>query len=249
MTTTTQDPADRYTLRAEELRRIRDTHAHGIMGWVHLLFYEFFMRLLRLFASLPEPVGTGDLPDTAPAPSRSASAAGGAAAGDHQADEAESRTCVQRCHAGVSPRRASQDAGADRADAAGGPQLAPAVADAGGQASAPAAAAARTNGKASIRPRVRAPAGRGPRLLAALARTGDTLDYETRAFVIPCEKTGLRGRRRLASITFRLRNYGWLPPPLTANSKRRMGKRSATHRPTPPASRATPQPPTRFPHW
>jgi hypothetical protein len=86
MTTVTQDPAGRFTLLTEELRRIRDAQGpgHGIAGRVHLLIWDLIMRVMGLLASLAEQVHTGKLPDPAPARSQDASP---------RPDGAQSATC------------------------------------------------------------------------------------------------------------------------------------------------------------
>ena len=60
MTSVTQDPIDRFTLRIEELRRVPT--GHGPARLVHNLILDIFMSMLRLFASLAEQVRTGTLP-------------------------------------------------------------------------------------------------------------------------------------------------------------------------------------------
>jgi hypothetical protein len=65
MTSITQDPIDRITLRIEQMRRVPGVH--GPAGFVHNLILDFFTCLLRLLAGIAEQVRNGTLPDTAPA--------------------------------------------------------------------------------------------------------------------------------------------------------------------------------------
>jgi hypothetical protein len=71
MTTTTQDPICRFTLRIEELRRVPGLH--GLALLVHNLLFDVFMSMIRLFASLAERARTGTLAELAPAPQGGAS--------------------------------------------------------------------------------------------------------------------------------------------------------------------------------
>jgi hypothetical protein len=71
MTTTTQDPICRFTLRIEELRRVPGLH--GIALLVHNLMFDVFMSMIRLFAALAKRARAGTLAETAPAPQGGAS--------------------------------------------------------------------------------------------------------------------------------------------------------------------------------
>ena len=74
MTTVTQDPAGRYTLLAEKVRRIGEEQGprHGFGRLVHLLICDIFLCMLRAFAALAERARAGTLPEVAPAPSQDA---------------------------------------------------------------------------------------------------------------------------------------------------------------------------------
>jgi len=71
MPTQTQDPIDPYTLHIEKLRRL--PRPRGLVGLVHDMFLEFFVRLLTLLATIANQRPTGTLPDPAPAPQPAAS--------------------------------------------------------------------------------------------------------------------------------------------------------------------------------
>jgi len=161
MTATTQDPVGRYILLAEKVRRIGEEQGprHGIGRLVHLSICYMFLIVLRTFASLAERAHAGTLPDPAPAPSRTAAA-------DRPADEADPRV------------RAPANAGADHRRAAAAPQRAPAMPDARGQASEPAAAAA--PGSCAQR--------------KASTPTWDTSDHRSRVLAVPSEATGRTNR-------------------------------------------------------
>jgi hypothetical protein len=75
MTTHTQDPADRFTLLTEEVRRIAAAHGprHGLVGCLHFLLLDIFLCIISLLASHAERVHAGNLPDTAPARCQDAS--------------------------------------------------------------------------------------------------------------------------------------------------------------------------------
>jgi hypothetical protein len=64
--TNSQDPADRFPLLTEEVRRVRDAR-HGLARPLVLLICELFLCMLRTFARLAEQVRNGTLPVAAPA--------------------------------------------------------------------------------------------------------------------------------------------------------------------------------------
>ena len=65
MPTLTQDPADPFTPRIEELLRERDA-AHGIGRPVVVLLCDLFIYLMRMMAAIAERGRNGELPATAP---------------------------------------------------------------------------------------------------------------------------------------------------------------------------------------
>ncbi len=65
MTTITQDPFDRLTLRIEEMRGTPGVH--GPARALRDLFLDLFVSMIRLLAGIAEQVRNGTLADTAPA--------------------------------------------------------------------------------------------------------------------------------------------------------------------------------------
>ena len=169
MTTVTQDPAGRYTLLAEKVRRIGEEQGprHGIGRLVHLSICYMFLTMLWVLASLSERARAGTLPELAPAPSRTAAA-------DRPADKVDPRVCQEQRHAEGSRVRAPADAGADHRGAA---------------AAAPDSCAETTG---STRTSVRAACERWQ--VAAMARTGNTLHHRSPVFAVLSEATGRTNR-------------------------------------------------------
>ena len=210
MTSVTQDPIDRFTLRIEELRRVPT--GHGPARLVHNLILDIFMSMLRLFASLAEqvrtgtlptgtlptgtlPTGTlptGTLPDTAPAPRGGGSPRHGGAPDSprvrppellaRQIPEAASngRTTHGLFEQPEMPPEIKQPI-------AEAPQLAAAVPDARGRAAA-AAAGSFAKIEGSVRAGGRAAAAWERRLLAAMARAGTAPECGRRVLAVFFEK-------------------------------------------------------------
>ncbi len=70
MSTNSQDPANRFTLYIEGVRRVGAplVAMPGIVGKIHLAFLELFIALITLLANFSRNRHAATLPDAAPAP-------------------------------------------------------------------------------------------------------------------------------------------------------------------------------------